>query len=858
MYNSLSNHLNKTFNECIVDTKQINEGLADGLKSLFGFKPSNKQTKAATGFLGIIGTLWSKVSENESEIAKTFREQEEKARDNAKKRAEDLKNSAEGALVAKIKAKFAQKENQMDLENKRKCEAYDARKKQFEDDAKFWEKNSTIFTEEQCEALNKQREEAYQQLGTLDTGPLVRMNQLAAIISCDEQGNPLTKEQILDKANKDADFKKYFEEFNSLAKKYKKEITSSMSDSDFQEVLGKWKKDTTALPKAEEAISKAEKEIEEFNEIAEQVDKYNKAEKKHNEIQEKFDAHNKKIEDFRTGKIGDVDIYTVNNSGVIDITANNETLKNSFISLAKSLGNDDEIKTDGNIDLDKYKAKLASYGVPKSVIDKITKANIDSIFNPDDDTIKNALNDVEDDEWDDVKEKMKSKLQSQYNELQASQSEINAELKQNPKPDINKDEYNKIKNLSKEERVLYDVTTDAGKAEKDKIDEELKNAKKALKKLEDSKVAAANSRAEMIKEITAADANKVPDELKEKVAKKVKGVGFGEERRGDKVGVSYGPNTNDFLEKPGPNASDEDKEKYEKILAKKLVSASLKNIAPEKVIKDGDKYYKVNEDGSKGKELSEEEAINIYANNIIKSNQQGELLKYKQDLAKTITSCIKDGKLDEEKYLKLTPAQKEAIKTILKDNDGIDKYFEGVDLAGATTLNSIKKAIKDNKSEIVTDMDDYDTDHDDAYSKRTNTDNDEWEDVEDDDEDAKDEKDYESDEDEEYTDETTGETKTRKKSISNPAKEWKRKKKKNGKGKTKSYYNTKGESISADEYKEKMDRYKKAKAKANKSQTQQENKSLSNSLANLLESKHTKTKTINYTELRDRLLNSFN
>ena len=140
MYKSLSNYLNKSVNECIIDTKQINEGLADGLKSLFGFKPSNKQTKAATGFLGIIGTLWAKVSENESEISKTFREQEEKARDNAKKRAEDLKNSAEGALVAKLKAKFAQKENQMDLENKRKCEAYDARKKQFEDDAKFWEK----------------------------------------------------------------------------------------------------------------------------------------------------------------------------------------------------------------------------------------------------------------------------------------------------------------------------------------------------------------------------------------------------------------------------------------------------------------------------------------------------------------------------------------------------------------------------------------------------------------------------------------------------------------------------------------------------------------------------------------------
>ena len=75
--------------------------------------------------------------------------------------------------------------------------------------------------------------------------------------------------------------------------------------------------------------------------------------------------------------------------------------------------------------------------------------------------------------------------------------------------------------------------------------------------------------------------------------------------------------------------------------------------------------------------------------------------------------------------------------------------------------------------------------------------------------------------------------------IKNPAKEWKRKKKANGTGMTKNYYNSDKESISADEYKERMERYKRAKAKASQGQTSSNNESLQ------------------YTELRNFLLEKF-
>lgn len=86
-------------------------------------------------------------------------------------------------------------------------------------------------------------------------------------------------------------------------------------------------------------------------------------------------------------------------------------------------------------------------------------------------------------------------------------------------------------------------------------------------------------------------------------------------------------------------------------------------------------------------------------------------------------------------------------------------------------------------------------------------------------EDHDDDNEYDSDEIEEYTDKETGETKTRNKPLPNPAKIWHRRKRKNSSYMTKSYYSKnekeKEKHISAQEYKEKVEAYRKAKHKSN-------------------------------------------
>ena len=68
----------------------------------------------------------------------------------------------------------------------------------------------------------------------------------------------------------------------------------------------------------------------------------------------------------------------------------------------------------------------------------------------------------------------------------------------------------------------------------------------------------------------------------------------------------------------------------------------------------------------------------------------------------------------------------------------------------------------------------------------------------------------------------------------NPAKKWHKRKKKNGKGSTKSYYNSKGDSISAKDFREKMENYKAYVQKHKKSTQQNSNFNISNFLKDKL------------------------
>ena len=63
---------------------------------------------------------------------------------------------------------------------------------------------------------------------------------------------------------------------------------------------------------------------------------------------------------------------------------------------------------------------------------------------------------------------------------------------------------------------------------------------------------------------------------------------------------------------------------------------------------------------------------------------------------------------------------------------------------------------------------------------------------------------------------------TTRKVIKNPAKVWHRRKKKNGQGSTKNYYNSKGDSITADEFGDKMKTFNKRKSNNKKEDNKKE------------------------------------
>lgn len=847
MYNSLSKYLNTSFKK---NTNiQLNEGFS--LSNLFKHSSTNKEQEAAKGFFGIIGTLFSKLTGNDStedEITKTLREQEEKAEQNAKEREEKLAASSEGAFVAKIKAKFAQKENQMDLVNARKCAAYDAKKKQLEDEAKFWEKNKTEFSAEQIAELDTQREEAFKQLGGLEKSDLQRMNMLAGIISCDKDGKPLSKEDILKKIKKptsdtpnadyDEELAGYVEEFNKLAKKYGKAITESMTDKQFQNVMGKYQQGVLAIPTAENALEAAKKQKDDFDKKAEQVAKYNEKMKKHNDAVEKQEKLEQELAEFEKGKIDGIedsenkvfDVVEVDGKKKVKVT-NKDSLKLALIQLAT---HSDDVKKDNSdeIDINKYKAKLASYGIPETVIDAIVEQTEGSVFEPNESKISDAINALDGDDLTNMQEKFEQKLQQNYDGLTLKIENAKNEVKNNEEPKLNDGNYNDIKNLSDSQRLAYDVTTSAGKDTQTKLADGLKEAEKQVNSIKKSKEAAAEQRKARIKEYTADKENRVPDALKDKVKEATQGVGYGEIKKNGKVGIEIEPaegeNGPKFIPKPGPNASEEDIKKYDEAKRKKLLNGNLENIKPTKIkveeeTKNGTttyKYYTLDKDG-KQTSIDEEKAIEIYAENQKMAEHQAELLKYKQDLAKLLTSCIKNGELDKEKFKKLSESDKASIIDILKEEDGIDKCFKGVDLAGNKTISDIKKIITDDNRESILDaMEDFEVELEDENYEETGEDDK----VEDDDEHAENEngdklvkvngKWYKkSDLDENGDPIDDAEVQTKRKLI-NPQKVWKQRTIKSGPregSKTKSYYNKNGDSISKDEFKKKLERYNKKK-----------------------------------------------
>lgn len=807
-YSSLSEHLSVKL-DAQVQRRTENNFVNEGFFDMFGNK------EKAKGLFGVLGSLFDAITgdDNKSDkLKEAMKANKEKAKEGAKKRQDDLKNSAQAALIAKINARHEQRENQLNIANKKRVNAYKALERQYKEEATFWKKNAEEYTAEEIAAMNRISDKRYRALGVVDNNELQEFHQLFTIITTDNDGNTLSVEEIRKKANAkpgaddyDAEFIDNYKRFTELGKKYNKPMIDGMSSEEFYKEMEHVPLYANEYQHAKEAVTAGEQALEEFERKSKLVSDFKDKQKKHNEAKEAKEAAEAEVSNF-----GSANGCKVDANGKVSIDDDYQ------LPSLKATTSDNN-----NFDLEEHLKSLKKKGVPKSVLTKLRNAynEANSGDNPDPISAMNdAATSLTEEDNTAIKEGVVAKLQEQYDAAKSKREAADTNLSSNPEPSLDDTQYAEIKDLEKEgsngDFGEYDVTTEAGKAAHTEYKNGVKEAKKQLADIEKDRAARKEVAVQTHNEYKATREGKMPEELRADVEKATKGVALGETKNNGEIGIWYPSETaqnRQFLKKPAINASEEEKEKYKSQREEVALNATFSNEDITTVKKNPDydsedpdskPYIKITKDenGNDVKTpISKEEAINICTKNDITARHEADVLALKQQLADKISACIKDGDLDSEAYKKLSKNEREILRKILSGETDPKEMFKGVDTFGSATIdkvNAFKKA--------HTDMDTSDKGAFDEYMKEL--DDEDAGDEEIDDNDKTDDEKLGDGDDNDYEDESGNR-------ATHPAKIWKRRKLKNRKGSTKAYYNSDGASISAKDYKKRLENYKKAKAK---------------------------------------------
>lgn len=343
----------------------------------------------------------------------------------------------------------------------------------------------------------------------------------------------------------------------------------------------------------------------------------------------------------------------------------------------------------------------------------------------------------------------------------------------------------------------------------------------------------AHKNKEKDKALSNEEVKKIHDDVKSEI----EDLNPGEVIQDGKVG--YYDEEGNFKEKPKTFKDEEEIKEYKAALKTSFLSNSDKVVgsAVEVDVKVDDEgnvtYYKKGDDGEDEKITAEEYKEHLKQNAIhekndayLKSGKDG----IKKDLSDAITAA-KNGKAKKE-HLELL------AKTIKAGEDG--KLSE-----------SSIKLLKGAGIKELGDGSDKDTDDMKALLSNIRSrieDGDFGQDYKFDDEETYDDDDTQKTDADEGDDEREVTINGKKMKIQNPAREWHRRKKMNGQGTTKSYYDKKGNVLSADEYDKRMKAYREANKKnkssnntqtndAPKGQTANDKQSLQISLSDYLKSR---------------------
>lgn len=844
-YNSLS--------EFLKHSETINEGwLSDFFKKK---NASSSQVSAAKSFFGLFGSLKQKLGlvsgdEEQDKISQAVKVITAEKIANAKTRAEALKNSKEGEFIAKLKAKHAHKENQLKLENDRKIKMHNAHARKLKNEESFWKNNKTLFTKEENEAYDKAMEDSYNQLQGLGMDEIEEMRSLQLKIFFNEDGTPRDLESMKKELeNPDSPLKKDLDRYNEICDKHEKIIINSIKSDEFNERMTEIQGKTTQKKEADAALKDAEDLQKIYDSRAAAVKKIQTYKTNYdNAVTAKKDA-----EDERS-KIMNCPLFdmpkTPESDGTLkveDIVLNNNKL-DEYVdsSLFKEIG---ENLTDD--DKTKIKEDLKKYGISEdeisSLIDSTGADNSSATLK---EKIKSKLKDPETKKR--ISKKIKEDVELANQQVKSANDQLDAnpdpttpeglkKIKESASPDDLKsiNSYEDIKNVG-DNPDIYDDTTDLGKSEKEKLKGEVDKAKKRVSDIDTAIEKAREERKSAIAKLEhtstfdATERDKIEDELS--------GIDAGETKNSDgKVGFwkTNKDGKKVFVERPGIKATKEERKKYNDELEETVLTTPISDKEHEitsikknpNATGDNDKYIMVR--NGKEKIISAEDAV-FYQVKKQKYIENRELIRgKKQEIAdlfgKVISTNGDKFTLNKDIYDKLSDAQKKAIMTMVDDPD---KYLAGLDMTDSD-LNKIKDSLKDiDKSKLKDQMEDYlDSEE---YADGEGENDDEFED-----EDGSKIKLKDMD-DEVETDET--DEQGNKKKLQNPTKIWKKRKKKNRPGSTKNYYNRDGDSLSPDDYKAAVERYKAALKKKRSSsgeQTTQDNQSLSMYIANLSENKQT-------------------
>lgn len=898
-YNSLSMHLKTTFksiNEDVEITNEslITEGIFDSIKYMFkgGKAPSGKQEGEAKGLFGWIGGFTSIfVGSSDDPLLKKYNEiadKEAKDEEDRLKKELDAENNLE---IERLEAEYQQKKNQMDIKSKNKIEAINANKRRLKELQGRIKENKLLFTAEQNEQMLKQIREAGKNLAIDDASPLKQMQDLATLIVTRPDGTVRSKEEIFKDAENDPELQKHIDSYNAIAKKIKKStLEKAMSSKEFKKSFKVAQ--NTILDQADLSaqLKEAETEMDDYTEKANAVARVQAIQKEYDTAEEAL----KKKKDALDSATKKENVFGTYNAETGEVAAlDKDNIKTKIAEIA---GNIKYNPTGNKIDIAALRADLKAAGIPDNILNKIVPESTESNLGElDVKAIKNNMDssDISDDEWKEIGKKTadaaQKKIKSAKSAVEAAEKTLSTKVNMSKFDDPNlsedertalektlKDNYSnpsdnsqdglaclEVKNnIPKEELETYDGTTDVGKARKKETEDKLKNRQDAVKQNELNIETNKKALAAAADNVKWREENEMPEDLKDKIEKKLDGLEMGELLNDGKIG--FMDDDGNFHEKPGPNSTPDEKDKYYNDRERYALTTNTEEhgspIASIKKGKDG--KYIVTPKKGESYEVDADKAVELKANMIAANRSQAQIIDRKQKAADLLKSCVKDGKLDNSKFKEiLDKATKDgATEDDKKDYETLmfmlsankpEDLFKGIDIDGDVTSEEIAKALKGSKDDINKYIEDFE---DNAYKdkmkdKKANAsddeeddEDDEYEDVEDEDEDAKDENDYDSDEEDEETaknadgdklvkkdgkwykesdldedgnpkPEAETQENVSKKKIKNPAKEWKKKKRNSGSGTTKSYYNKDGESISEKEYKQKMNAYKKAKAK---------------------------------------------